>query len=246
VLAKLERVTHADDLNRQMALLQLMTQGLVSKSKGLRSVGADFEEETVKSLEEERFTAEQQAKMQEQMQQSQTMQEITPPLVQQMAAGAAPPGAGGAPPAGSAPPAGGGGGDPAAAGAPPMGPQTAVDQFIMSRQTQPNVPRTVEELNGQAQLIAQDLMMRGPQRQSLLIKLKKIDSTMHSLVTAMLEDMDRQMETQGKAMMQQQLQQQGPMGKTASTTSDNSLPPLVLPSNPDTDFGRSCRYIDIG
>lgn len=250
VACKLEQVTHADDLNRQMALLQLMTQGLVSKSKGLRSVGADFEEETRKSLEEERFTAEAQKKMQEEMTQSTIVDEMFPPLPQQMAAaaqggGGAPPGA--APP-GGAPPAG----DPAAAGAmPPAGPQTAVDQFIMARQTQPNVPRTVEELNGQAQMIAQDLVSRGPQRQSLLIKLKKVDNTMHSLVTALLEDLDRQMESQGKQQIQQQMaQQQQQMGKAADTqlsrSSDNLLPPLVLPSNPDKDFGRPLRYIDIG
>jgi hypothetical protein len=233
VVAKFERVTHADDLNRQMAKLQLMGQNLVSKTTGLRSVGADFEEETIKSLEEERFVAERSQKMQESMDHAQQMQQIAPPMPP-MAAAQGDPNAqgqpGGAPPAGGVPPAGGA---PPAAGMPGMPQPTAVDQFIMSRVNTPNVPRTPEELNAQAQVIVQDLMSQpDSQRRSLLIKLKKVDMTMHSLVSALMDDANQQLETQGKAMLQQQ------MGKAATV----SLLPLVAES-PAT-YHRSLRYLN--
>lgn len=245
VVAKLERVTVADDLNRQMAKLQAMTQGYVSKSTGLRSIGANFEEETIKSLEEERFTAEQQQKMQKEMEQSAQMQQMAAPMPAGQP-GAAPgqPGQPGAPPGGDpaaqgqAPPAGGGAppaGDPAAA---PMPPPSAVDQFIQSRVNSPNVPRTPEELNAQAQMIAQDLIVRPEgMKDSLLIKLKKIDPTMHALVTAMLDDMHQQLSTQGKDMMLQQ------MGKTAEDSGTVSLSPLVIDGQ--EFYGRMPRYLDI-
>jgi hypothetical protein len=199
VNVKLMRVTHADDLNRQMAKLQLMMGQQISKSTGLKSVGLDYDEETKRMLDEERIYAEEQGKMQKEMEQSQQMD-----LLAQSA---------GAP---------GGIGDPGA-GATGMAPQQAgmmpsapglppnpVDQFIMQRQNSPNVPRTPEDLQAQAQQIAQQVLtLPESQKDSQLIKLKKSDPTIHALVKSIIDDIRQQAQSQGGAMLMAQQYGQG-------------------------------------
>lgn len=192
----LTRVTHADDLNRQMAKLQLMMGGQISKSTGLKSIGLDYDEETKRTLEEERIYADEQTKMQKEMEQSQQMDSLSQSA--QMMGGVGDPGAGatGMPQAGM-PQAG----MPTAPGAAP----NPVDQFLMQRQNSPNVPRTPDELQSQAQLIAQQLLsLPESQKDSQLIKLKKSDPTMHALVKSILNDIRQQAQTQGGAMLLQQ------------------------------------------
>jgi len=209
VNVKLMRVTHADDLNRQMAKLQLMQGAQISKTTVLASVGLDYEEETKRMLEEEKIYSEEQKRMQEEMQQAQQMQDMSQPA--NMLAGVGDPGAGatGMPP---------GGGAPAGGGAPPAGPMpgqvSAVDQFLMQRQNSPNVPRTPEELQTQAQLIANDLLSKPESlKDGELIKLKRGDQMMHALVTSIMDDIRQQARAQGGAMLMQQ--QYGPGGGAA-------------------------------
>jgi hypothetical protein len=214
VAVKLQRVTHADDLNRQMAKLQLMQGAAISKTTGLASVGLDYEEETKRMLEEERIYADEQRRMQEEMQQADQMQAMSQPASMLAGVGDTGSGAtgmpqGGAPPAGGMPP----GGAPAPAGGAPAMPGTqpsAVDQFITQRQNSPNVPRTPEELQAQAQLIANQLLsMPEALKDSELIKLKRADNMMHSLVTSIMDDIRQQARTQGGAMVMQQQYGQG-------------------------------------
>jgi hypothetical protein len=203
---KLQRVTHADDLNRQMAKLQLMQGQLVSKTTGLKSVGLDYEEETKRMLEEERIYADEQARMQTEMEQAQQMKDLSQSGEMTQNMGQAGAGATGQPPA-----AGGGAPVPAAGGA-PMGPgqPTAVDQFLMQRQNAPNIPRTPEDMQQQAQLIANQLLsLPEPQKDSELIKLKRGDATMHALVSSIIDDIRQQARTQGGAMVMQQQYGQG-------------------------------------
>ena len=214
VSAKLTRVTHADDLNRQMAKLQLMQGQMISKTTGLSSVGLDYEEETKRMLEEEKIYADEQARMQVEMQQSQQMQAMSQPADMLAGAGDTGSGATGMPPGqpGAAPAPGGA---PPAPGQPPMPGQaapSAVDQFLMQRQNSPNVPRTPEEMQTQAQLIADDLLAKPESlKNSELIKLKRTDVTMHALVTSMIDDIRQQARSQGGAMvMAQQYGQGGP------------------------------------
>jgi len=208
--AKLMRVTHADDLNRQMAKLQLMQGQMISKTTGLKSVGLDYEEETKRMLDEERIYAEEQERMQKEMEQAQTMKDLSQQAP--MIGGVGQPGASatgmpaqGAPaPAAAAPP-----------GAPPgPGQPTAVDQFLMQRQNSGNIPRTPEDLQQQAQLIANQLLsLPESQKDSELIKLKRGDQTMHALVTSIIDDIRQQARSQGGAMvMQQQYGQPAPAG----------------------------------
>ncbi len=199
VSAKLVRVTHADDLNRQMAKLQLMQGQQISKSTGLGSVGLNYEEEMKRMLEEERIYAEEQARMQEEMAQSQQMQAMSQPPEMIAGVGDTGSGATGTPPA----PAGAA---PAAGGMPP----SPVDQFISQRQNAPNVPRTPEELQQQAQLIANQLLsMPESLKDSELIKLKRTDQTMHALVTSIIDDIRQQARSQGGAMVMAQQFGQG-------------------------------------
>jgi hypothetical protein len=216
IAIKLQRVTHADDLNRQMAKLQLMQGAAISKTTGLASVGLDYEEETKRMLEEERIYAEEQQRMQEEMQQAQQMQAMSQPA--NMIAGMGDTGAGatGMPQPGGAPPAQGGaptGGapDPSGGAQPMPGSQpSAVDQFLMQRKNSPNIPRTPEELQAQAQLIANQLLsMPEALKDSELIKLKRGDSLMHSLVTSIMDDIRQQAKAQGGAMLLQQQYGQG-------------------------------------
>ncbi len=214
VICRMQKVTHADDLNRQMAKLQLMMGGQISKTTGLASVGLDNQEETRKKLEEQQLEAELTQKAQKKMEQSATMDEMAAPP-QQGAGGAAPPGAGGA-----APPGGGGGqmpptqpgqapGVPTAPMGPmgqPSGPQGAAMQFSMQQPTNPNQPVTLEELEQKAMLYAQQLMaMPESMKDSAMIQLKKTDPNLHALVKSAYEQMQRDAEVQGKAMMEQQL-----------------------------------------
>jgi hypothetical protein len=206
--AKLVRVTHADDLNRQMAKLQLMQGQMISKTTGLKSVGIDYEDETKRMLEEERIYAEEQERMQKEMEQAQQMKDLSQSVDMMGGMGQAGAGATGMPAQGGAP-------VPAAGGA-PMGPgqPTAVDQFLMQRQNSGSIPRTPEDLQQQAQLIANQLLsLPETQKDSELIKLKRGDATMHALVTSIIDDIRQQARSQGGAMvMAQQYGQPAPAG----------------------------------
>lgn len=199
VNARLVRVTVADDLNRQMAKLQLMMGNQISKTTGLNSVGLDYDGEVRRMLEEARIEADEQQRAQKELEQSAQMQEyinaIAPDITTQAMASLQ----GGA--------QGGGAGAPA--GAPPGAPgqgSSAVDQFISQRQNNPNVPITPDELQAQAQTIAQDLMAKDPAaRRTELAKLRKSDTTMHQLVTSLMDQMRDQAASQGRqAVLDQQ------------------------------------------
>lgn len=208
---KLQRVTHADDLNRQMAKLQLMQGQQISKTTGLKSVGLDYEEETKRMLEEERIYAEEQERMQKEMEQSQQMKDLSQSPDMMSGAGNTGASATGMPPPQGGDPAAAGGAPPAPAGGPPApGQPTAVDQFLMQRQNAPNIPRTPEDMQQQAQLVANQLLsMPEPQKDSELIKLKRGDATMHALVTSIIDDIRQQARSQGGAMVMQQQFGQG-------------------------------------
>jgi hypothetical protein len=204
VTARLMKVTHADDMNRQAAKLQLMMGRQISQTTGLASVGMDFEDEQKKMLEEEKFVSDETQKMQEEMQDEQAMQQAVQGAA---AAGQAPPGgdpnaaAGGAPPGGA--PAG---------GAAPGGGATGGG-------TGPNTPVTPQELMSKAEEIAGQMQsLPDSQRQGEMIALKKTDPTLHALVKSRMEDQKQQAQQQGG---QQVLAQQ--YGKAASA-------PLPVPS----------------
>lgn len=211
VICRMVRVTHADDLNRQMAKLQLMMGGQISRTTGLGSVGIDFVEEERRKIEEERISSEATANQQEEMAQSAQMDEMAMPQDPNAAAAAG--GAAGAPPQG-APGAAPAGGAPATPGAAPgqigplgqpMGPGGAMQNFLAAIGFQKGQPYTVEEMQSIAMTAAQQLMtMPDSQRQSTLIQIKKEDPTMHSLVKSLLDDMMEDAALKGRDLVLQQ------------------------------------------
>lgn len=270
VSARLQRVTHADDLNRQMAKLQLMMGGQLSRTTGLSSVGVDFAEEERRKLEEERITAEATQDMQEEMEQAAIMDEMAMPPQAPAAQGMVP---GGAPPAGGDPAAGGaqqmpmmqgmpgampGGGMPAVppAGAmgQPQGAFGAMYAFMAGQPLLPNKPQTVEEMQAMASTLAQQAMsMPESQKDSFLIQLKQEDSTMHSLVKSQMDQIRQDAELQGRDMV---LAQQ--FGKQAVVVPDityNEVFQLIMRSKRSVAegeetvrqrYGKYSRPIDLG
>jgi hypothetical protein len=210
VRCRLQRVTHADDLNKQMAYLQLMMGGQISKTTGLGSIDLDFLEEQRRKLEEDRLAAEGQAKEQKKMEQQAQMDEMAqPPDPSQQQASQAPgvqPGVGGAP----------AGGDPSMGQAPapgqmgpmgmPMGPYGAMQGFMAGQPMIPNKPTTVEEMQQIASTLAQQIIqMPESQKDSALIQLRKEDPTIHALVKSQLEEMKRAAQAAGTDAMMQQM-----------------------------------------
>lgn len=192
VAVRHQRVTHADDVQRQMAILQLMGSGQVSATTALRMLGID-------AIEEMRQTAEEQQKMQEIQQKMQEMMDRKAKGQQIATAGAmAPPGA--APPTGGgggAPPGMAGGAPPAAAG--PVDPNYfPITQFLQ----QGLMPSTPEEVIAAAQSLAQQLLgLPESIKDSELRVLKQKNELLHSQVVKELEKIRHQARLQGGAML---------------------------------------------
>jgi len=218
VTVRLAKPSAQDDLNKQMAKLQLMMGRSISQTTGLKSVGLDFEEEQARMFEEEKFLAEESQRTQEEIEAA--------GLGDMMASGQmdAPPG--GMPPGGDPAAAGGmpPGGDPAAAGGmppgggSPMDPAAPVDpvESILAQLPRSDMqPITPQELQAMAETTAQQIFqLPESAKDSALIRLKKENPTMHSLVKAKLSDMRQQGAQQGIAMQQQAARggaQQSPM-----------------------------------
>lgn len=198
VKARLVSPTIIDDIQDQMAKLQLMMGKQISQSTGLEALGLKFKDEQRRILEEERYVQEQQAKLQKEMDQAASMEQLAPP---------GPPG-GGQPPVD---PATGQPMDPAAAaqggaGAPPAGPAGAAAQGVQSAMpTMPNAKVTPQELLQKAQAEAQRLLgLPEGQRQSEMTKLKEQDQTLHALVKQLIQDMRQQAQTEGGNQLLQQ------------------------------------------
>jgi hypothetical protein len=192
---RLARVTHADDLNRQQAKLQLMMGGQISATTGLKSIGLEYRDEVKRQMDDQHFQAEEQSKLKEEMGQAATMEQ----LIQSPPGGGAPgqPGQPGQQQGGA--PQQGGQGQPQGQGGPAAG---AYQSVTANLPTGPNEKVSPEEMQEKAQYISQQLMgMDAGQRQSELRKLKQVDPTMHSIVTAFMRDLRQQAQRQGGAQV---------------------------------------------
>lgn len=193
VTASMRRVTHADDMNRQMAILQLMMGQQASKTTALRGLDLDFKSETKQIAQESVYEAEQQARAQEEMQQAGFAAQVAKGML---------PGQGGGQPGGQGGGQGGSPpqitGDPTAGGTQPMGPVSSMPQ-------DPNTPVTPNDMLQQADSIAQQLLGQPePVKDSELRQLKTRNETLHSLVRAKMDSYRSQAKTQGGAAMLQQ------------------------------------------
>ncbi len=215
---RMAKPSHVDDINRQMAKLQLALSGAVSMTTGLKSIGLDAREEVQMQLEEEKEKAEKMQQLQQEMEVSMLNQQLgmqqqgmeggaggllgmlgisgTPPEVAQQQAGAQPtPGTGGA------------GGMPGAAARDPV-------QALLASVPEAGMnPVTPTDLINSAQSIAQQLYAMHPSlRISALRRLQTKNRIIHALAIQELETLNQQAALQGKVQAQQQAQQQAQVG----------------------------------
>jgi hypothetical protein len=221
-LAYLEKVTVADDLQRQLAKLQLMMQGVISQTTGLKALGIDLKEEFLRMLEDERFKSEASQLIQEKMQekgqissfvsgmQSQVLNEALMGAQQGAMAGgggtvAMPQGGGGAI-AGAAPAAAAAGGGGAAPFTPGASPQQITLAALLSGQVPAALIQSMspEDLEMVAQQIAQELFMKPEAiRLSELRKLKQVQPLIHARVAVILEELRSQTRLMGGELLKQ-------------------------------------------
>lgn len=192
VVARLMRVTHADDANRQLNKLQMAASGQVSQSTALKTVGLDYKDEVRQMSDDQRFQAEEMAELQQEMDQAAQMKQMA--MGQPGGAPGQPGAPGGAPGGGGAPAPGGGGGAPVD----PNQPGMAGQSILAGLPQGPNQQITPEEQLTRAVYMADQLLgMPESQKDSELGKLKNIDPNLHAIVRAQMDDKRRQARLQG-------------------------------------------------
>lgn len=197
VKARLMRVTVADDMNKQMALLQLMMGKQISPSTGLKSVGLDYKEEVRKIMEDQETEAEEETKMQEDMDRMGLMDQM-------QQGGGGDPSQGGGQMQQSQPQQQGGQGQQGAAPA-----QASITSNIPMG---PNQKTTPQEMLQRAQTIAQQVLgLPESQKDSELIRLKKTSPALHDLVRSQIDQVRQQAKTVGGSQVMAQQ-----FGKTSS------------------------------
>ena len=199
VKCSLARVTLADDLDKQMAALQLMMGQQLSGTSGLKAIGYNWEDEQ-KLIGEEAIKQQQiQARVQEEAEQAGFAAEIArgnnpanPAMQQQQGQPAA-------------------GGDPNAQGGPAMAQQGGMPVTDYIQSMGPNANVTPADLQQAAEMLATELLgLPESVKDSQLRELKKSNETLHSLVRTKMDQMRQQFKTQGGAMLMQQQQGQPP------------------------------------
>jgi hypothetical protein len=193
VKCSLRRVTMADDMQKQMAALQLMMSQSISGTTGLRAIGYDWDTEQRRIAEEARKQQEMAARAKEEMDQAGFAAEVAKgmdPMTGQPAGGQP---AGGQPAEGQ--PGGGGEGAPAAMGAGNMPVSTYIESLG------PDVAVTPNEMQAVAQELAQQLLgLPEGVKDSELRKLKQANPTLHSIVRSKMDDIRREARMSGQAM----------------------------------------------
>jgi len=205
VQVKLVKPSISDDINKQLAKIQLMQAGLVSKQTALKALGIeDFLEETQQALTEEKQLTTLLEKSKEDIEKSQAMRQLLSLPAgagEQAAQGAV---IGGPPPAvmgGGMPPQQGGGGGAPQGPMPMPGPVSPTDQ-VLAQLTMRQSTMTVQDLEQVATTFAQQLMqMPLGQRISELRRLRVKNPTVHALVKAKVEEMDREMTRRARQTM---------------------------------------------
>jgi hypothetical protein len=204
VECKLKPVTIADDMQKQMAALQLMMAQQLSGQSGLSAVGFDWETEQKRLSDEARKQQELQARMQEEMEQAGFAAEVAKGMNPATQQGGQP----GAQMQGGAAAGGQQGGNPVGPDAQSaMGAgQTPVTSYVQSMG--PNTAVTPNDLEAAAEQLAQELLgLPESVKDSELRKLKQFNPILHSRVRAKMDEQRQQLKNQGGAMLQQQMSQ---------------------------------------
>jgi hypothetical protein len=206
---KVKRVTIADDVEKQMAALQLFMSQQLSGQTALGMMGFNWAQEQQRLAEEARKQQEIQARTQEESDQQGFAQQVAKG---QMQGGQGQPGGGGAGGAQGAPAQGGGGaqgapagGDPSQAGGMGPGPVT---QYIQSMS--PNTPITPQDMIATADGIAQGLLGQPESvKNSELRKLKQANQGLHMMVTSRITQIRRDTKSRAGNQAMGQWQQSG-------------------------------------
>ena len=196
VSATLLPVTIADDMARNMAILQLAMGQAASATTGLRTLGLNWKDEQQRLANEARYQAELQADLQEEMAQADFGQQIAKAQFGQMGPGGAMGGGMGAAgqPQGGAPQQTVA--DPTAGGQAP-GPVTSYLQGMS-----PNASVTPNELLETAQSLAMQLQSApASQRRSELAALKQKNEVLWSLVKSKLQETRNDARSVGQAQV---------------------------------------------
>jgi hypothetical protein len=186
---QLEPVTHADDITAIQAKLQLMLGGQISPSTALKGVRVKYRDEVDRTIEDQRYQAEAQAKMQAEQGAVAEMEQ----MVQSAGGQQGQPGQ-----------QGGGAGQGQQAGQP--GPaQMSADQLISGLVVGDNEKISPQEMWERADTVAQQLLgMDASQRNSTLRKIKQSNPNIHPFVLKRLEELRAEAARQGQSQVLQQ------------------------------------------
>lgn len=202
VEARLQPVTLADDIEKKQIQLQLAAGQQISRQTAWAPFGINYREEIKKLFEEEEYSREQMARFQEEQSHKDQLQQT----MVMGATGQAQPGMPGAQPG--------------------MSPEQAA-QASAAQQGTPPTPQalaagaaagggmgmaanagqvTPEDLSAQAEQIAMQMLgMPYEQRRSELLKIKKANETLHSLVIAKMDKIRQDASSQGGFQALQQM-----------------------------------------
>jgi len=193
VSARLQPVTLTDDMERKNALMQLAAGNQISRQTAWAPFNIDFRSEVKRLFEEQKYTDEETARFQEEAAKRQQLDSH----MRTDAGAQASPGA-------QVPPGVQGGGQPPQGAPPGAGAPTGV----MPSQAASSPGATVEDLAMQAEQIAYQLLaMPFELRKSEMLKIKRANETLHSIVVAKMNSIRGQAQTQGGyALLQQSMQ----------------------------------------
>jgi len=209
---KLARPSTQDDINRQIAKLQLAAQGIISLDTGLKGIGVSYPEELRKKTEEEALAAEESMKLQEQMGRQMLTDVLATPLqlpdMQQTGSASVAPGVTGGIPVGglnqaTLQPTGGGAGGAGGGAAPTT--SNPIDA-LLAMIPDPNAGTiALPDLISIAEQIAQQIYgWPAAFKASMLIRLQRKNEAVHAMVKEKLRELDQNAALQGKVQARQQ------------------------------------------
>jgi predicted transcriptional regulator len=202
----MQRVTHADNFDLKMLMMQLYMGQQVSGETALQQLGLKWKDQQRMIAEEAGFTQQIQADVQDEMSQAAIGEQIAKGQQAGAAGGAAGPGMGGAGMQQGMPQGGGGGGGGAGGGNGMLGATPGpVSQYLSSG----SQSTALNEMEEDADSLAQGLAgLPSSQQISELRALKQKNPVMHSLVSSKRKDTQSKARSAGAAMLMGQNGQQ--------------------------------------
>lgn len=200
----LAKPSYIDDINRQMAKIQLGTSGVISMETALGALGLNYVDELKRKIQEQEIQIKQYQELQNKMQQESMTQMLSAPqeggmdILGLLGGGG---GAGAAPQTqqGQAP----------TQSAPQGNPQDPISMLLAQIPASASGPVPLDTLSSVASQLAQQLYgYDSTMRISALRRIKQRNPVIHALVIQELQNLDTSAEMQGRMQARQQAQQQ--------------------------------------